>query len=71
MVLNDFYADARELQKTSGRTQAEICELAGVGAHNFFNVCRYSGIVAPTFAKLIEAAGYDIELTYIPRDNVR
>ena len=68
MLVNDLYADARELQKTSGRTQAEICELAGIDKRNFRNTCLHAGIVAPSFVKLIEAIGYDVELIYTPHN---
>jgi len=64
MVLNDFRKDFASLLKLEGIKQKEIIEKTGISQSSISNA-----IARPQFNKVfvsaVEAAGYDIQVSYI------
>lgn len=71
MVKNDFDIDVKVKCLEECVTQAQLAEMVGTSApyiSRFIN--KKDGIVNKVFVEMLEALGYDIELTYVRRDAV-
>ena len=54
----------------NGTTQAQLSQNIGI-TKSYVNriIKKPEGVVNKTFVQMMEALGYDIELTYVKRDN--
>lgn len=69
MVLNNIELDVKVKCIESGETQQSIAEEIGTtGQYVNRIVKKKDGLVNKTFVQIMEALGYDIEMTYIKRD---
>ncbi len=68
MVKNNIEIDVKIKCLEAGMTQQEVGEAIGTTGQYVNRVIKKkSGVVNKTFIQMMEALGYDIELTYIPR----
>lgn len=69
MVTNNIEIDVKIKCLEAGMTQQEVGEAIGTtGQYVNRGIKKKSGVVNKTFIQMMEALGYDIELTYIPRE---
>lgn len=69
MVTNNIEIDVKIKCLEAGMTQQEVGEAIGTTGQYVNRVIKKkSGVVNKTFIQMMEALGYDIELTYIPRE---
>lgn len=69
MVLNNIELDVKVKCVEQGITQLAVAEKVGTtGQYVNRIVKKKDGIMNKTFVEIMEALGYDIELTYIPRE---
>ena len=66
MVKNNIELDVKVKCIENGTTQAQIAE----DIQSYVNriIKKQHGVVNNTFIKMMEALGYDIELTYVKRE---
>ena len=69
MVKNNIELDVRVKCIENGTTQAQIAEDIQT-TKSYVNriIKKQDGVVNNTFIKMMEALGYDIELTYVKRE---
>lgn len=69
MVRNNIEVDVKVKCIESGTTQAQIAEDIET-TKSYVNriIKKQEGVVNRTFVQMMEALGYDIELTYIKRE---
>ncbi len=69
MVRNNIEVDIKVKCIESGTTQAQLAEDIGTTS-SYVNriVKKKEGVINKTFVQMMEALGYDIELTYAKRD---
>ena len=69
MVTNNIEIDVKIKCLEVGMTQQEVGEAIGTTGQYVNRVIKKkSGVVNKTFVQMMEALGYDIKLTYIPRE---
>lgn len=69
MVRNNIELDVKVKYVEQGITQLAVAEKVGTtGQYVNRIVKKKDGIMNKTFVEIMEALGYDIELTYIPRE---
>ena len=69
MVTNNIEIDVKIKCLEAGMTQQEVGEAIGTTGQYVNRVIKKkSGVVNKTFIQMMEALGYDIKLTYIPRE---
>ncbi len=70
MVKNNTEVDVKVKCARQQFTQAQIAKKVGTTAP-YVNklIKRQEGVVNNTFVKMLEKLGYDIELTYVKREN--
>ena len=70
MVKNNIELDVKVKCIENGTTQAQIAEDIGI-TRSYVNrvIKKPDGVVNNTFVKMMEALGYDIELTYVKRES--
>lgn len=69
MVRNNIELDVKVKCVEQGITQLAIAEKVGTtGQYVNRIVKKKDGIMNKTFVEIMEALGYDIEITYIPRE---
>ncbi|WP_343274422.1 helix-turn-helix domain-containing protein [Ligaoa zhengdingensis] len=69
MVRNNIELDVKVKCVEQGITQLAVAEKVGTtGQYVNRIVKKKDGIMNKTFVEIMEALGYDIELTYIPRE---
>ncbi len=69
MVTNNIEIDVKIKCLEAGMTQQEVGEAIGTTGQYVNRVIKKkSGVVNKTFIQMMEALGYDIELTYIPKE---
>ena len=69
MVTNNIEIDVKIKCLEAGMKQQEVGEAIGTTGQYVNRVIKKkSGVVNKTFIQMMEALGYDIELTYIPRE---
>ena len=70
MVKNDFDIDVKVKCLEERVTQAQLAETIGTtGQYVNRIIKKQDGVVNKTFVQMLEALGYDIELTYIKRED--
>lgn len=72
MIKNNIELDVKVKCIEQGTTQAQIAEDIQT-TKSYVNriIKKQDGVVNKTFVQMLEALGYDIELTYVKRDNLR
>lgn len=72
MIKNNIELDVKVKCIEQGTTQAQIAEDIQT-TKSYVNriIKKQDGVVNKTFVQMLEALGYDIELTYLKRDNLR
>lgn len=69
MVKNNIELDVKVKCLEANMTQQQVGETIGTtGQYVNRIIKKKDGIVNKTFVEMLEALGYDIELTYVPRD---
>lgn len=69
MVRNNIELDVKVKCLETGTTQQSLAEKIGTtGQYVNRIVKKKDGLVNKTFVEMMEALGYDIELTYVKRD---
>jgi plasmid maintenance system antidote protein VapI len=69
MVRNNIELDVKVKCVEQGATQQTIAEKIGTtGQYVNRIVKKKDGIMNKTFVEIMEALGYDIEITYIPKE---
>lgn len=69
MVRNNIELDVKVKCVEQGVTQQTIAEKIGTtGQYVNRIVKKKNGIMNKTFVEIMEALGYDIEITYIPKE---
>lgn len=69
MVRNNIELDVKVKCVEQGVTQQTIAEKIGTtGQYVNRIVKKNNGIMNKTFVEIMEALGYDIEITYIPKE---
>ena len=68
MLKNNLEIDAKVKCLEEGVTQAQLAEKIGTSAPYVSRLInKKEGILNKTFVELLEAVGYDIQLTYVKR----
>lgn len=68
MVKNNIELDVKVKCFEANMTQQQVGETIGTtGQYVNRIIKKKDGIVNKTFVEMLEALGYDIELTYVPR----
>ncbi|WP_418876694.1 helix-turn-helix domain-containing protein [[Clostridium] scindens] len=70
MIKNNIEVDVKVKCIEVGKTQAQLGEEVGTtGQYVNRIIKKQDGVVNKTFVQMMEALGYDIELTYVKRKN--
>ena len=71
MVKNNIEVDVKVKCIENGTTQAKLAEDIGI-TRSYVNrvIKKPNGVVNNTFVNMMEALGYDIELTYVKRESL-
>ena len=68
MLKNNLEIDAKVKCLEEGVTQAQLAEKIGTSAPYVSRLInKKEGILNKTFVEMLEAVGYDIQLTYVKR----
>lgn len=68
-VLNDIEIDVKTLCVQNRTTQEQIAKAVGTTGQYVNRVIhKEGGLINRTFINIMEALGYDIKLTYVPRE---
>lgn len=72
MIKNNIELDVKVKCIENGTTQAKIAEDINT-TKSYVNriIKKQDGVVNKTFVQMMEALGYDIELTYVKRDTIK
>ena len=69
MIKNNIEVDVKVKCIENGITQARIAEIIGTtGQYVNRIIKKQDSVVNKTFVQMLEALGYDIELTYVKRN---
>ena len=69
MVINNIELDVKVKCLEAGMTQQQVGESIGTtGQYVNRIIKKKDGLVNKTFVEMLEALGYDIELTYVKRE---
>lgn len=69
MVKNNIEVDVKVKCIETGKTQVQIAEEINTTSQYVNRVIKKKdGVINHTFIQMMEALGYDIELTYVKRD---
>lgn len=69
MVKNNIEVDVKVKCIETGKTQVQIAEEINTTSQYVNRVIKKKdGVINNTFVQMMEALGYDIELTYVRRD---
>lgn len=69
MVKNNIELDVKVKCLEANMTQQQVGETIGTtGQYVNRIIKKKDGIVNKTFVEMLEALGYDIEMTYVPRE---
>lgn len=70
MVKNNIEVDVKVKCIESGKTQVQIAEEINTTSQYVNRVIKKKdGVINNTFVQMMEALGYDIEITYVRREN--
>lgn len=68
-ILNDIEIDVKTLCVQNRTTQEQIAKAVGTTGQYVNRVIhKEDGLINRTFINIMEALGYDIKLTYVPRE---
>ena len=71
MVKNNIEVDVKVKCKKKKKTQAQLAEAIGTtGQYVNRIIKKQDGVVNKTYVQMLEALGYDIELTYVKRETL-
>lgn len=72
MIKNNIELDFKVKCIENGTTQSKIAEDINT-TKSYVNriIKKQDGVVNKTFVQMMEALGYDIELTYVKRDTIK
>ena len=71
MIKNNIEVDVKVKCIEEGKTQAQLGEAVGTtGQYVNRIIKKQDGLVNKTFVQMMEALGYDIELTYVQRETL-
>lgn len=71
MVRNNIEVDVKTKCIEQGKTQVQIAEeIDNTKAYVNRVIKKKDGVVNKTFVQMMEALGYDIELTYVKREEI-
>ena len=71
MVKNNLEIDVKVKCLEEGVTQAQLAEMVGTSAPYVSRLInKREGIINQVFVEMIEKLGYDIQLTYIKREQL-
>ena len=71
MVRNNIEVDVKTKCIEQGKTQGKIAEeIDTTKAYVNRVIKKKDGVVNKTFVQMMEALGYDIELTYVKREEI-
>lgn len=69
MIKNNIELDVKVKCIENGITQAQVAEKVGTSSPYVNRIIKkQDGVVNKTFVQMLEALGYDIELTYVKKD---
>lgn len=68
MVKNNIELDVKVKALEKGMSQQQIGEEIGTTGQYVNRVIKKDGVINKTFVQIMEALGYDIEMTYVPRE---
>ena len=70
MIKNNIEVDVKVKCIEAGITQAELAQKIG-STSSYVNriVKKKDGVVNKTFVQMLEALGYDVEITYVRRED--
>ena len=69
MIKNNIEVDEKVKCRENGTPQVQLAETIGTtGQYVNRIIKKKDGVVNKTFVQMMEALGYDIELTYVKRD---
>ena len=69
MIKNNIELDVKVKCIENSITQAQLAEEVGTSSPYVNRIIKkQDGVVNKTFVQMLEALGYDIELTYVKRD---
>ena len=69
MVKNDFEIDVKVKCLEERVTQAQLAEMVGTSAPYISRLInKKDGIVNKTFVEMLDKLGYDIQVTYVKKD---
>ena len=69
MIKNNIELDVKVKCIENGITQAQVAEKVGTSSPYVNRIIKkQDGVVNKTFVQMLEALGYDIELTYVKRN---
>ena len=68
MIKNNIEVDVKVKCIENGTTQAQLAETIGTTSQYVNRIIKkQDGVVNKTFVQMMEALGYDVELTYVKR----
>lgn len=68
MIRNNIEVDVKVKCIEAGKTQVQLAEEIGTTSQYVNRIIKKKdGVVNETFVQMIEALGYDIEITYVKR----
>ncbi|MFR8984943.1 MAG: helix-turn-helix domain-containing protein [Phascolarctobacterium faecium] len=68
MIKNNIELDVKVKCIENGITQAQVAEKVGTSSPYVNRIIKkQDGVVNKTFVQMLEALGYDIELTYVKK----
>lgn len=71
MIKNNIELDVKVKCIENGITQAQVAEKVGTSSPYVNRIIKkQDGVVNKTFVQMLEALGYDIELTYVKRETL-
>ena len=71
MIKNNIEIDVKVKCIEAGKTQAQLGEAVGTtGQYVNCIIKKQDGLVNKTFVQMMDALGYDIELTYVKRETL-
>lgn len=70
MLKNNIKVDVKVKCIESGTTQAKVAEQVGTSPQYVSRIIKKGdGVVNKTFIQMMETLGYDVELTYVKRED--
>ena len=72
MIKNNIEVDVKVKCIEAGMTQAQLAETIGTtGQYVNRIIKKQDGVLNKTFVQMMEALGYDVEITYVKKDETQ